>query len=248
MHYVILDIEFNGRKFASDLPMEVIEIGAVRLDEKLQQIGTFSSLIRPVYFARLNRFIREKTGITQAEIDQAGRFPAVIPDFIRWLGPADSYLLVTWGGEDLKRIVWDTRMHGLDDQYWLSVSYYDLLKGFLGVHGLTNDVSVEKALDMLGLPASGSAHRALDDAVMTAGIFRAIHDRLDLGQIRKYKDTYSNAKERRMVRNAVRTMKLRGAEPDWDQIVEHFLKNKIDTANEKKMTELKTYYEELRSN
>lgn len=123
MHYVILDIEFNGRKFASDLPMEVIEIGAVRLDEKLQQIGTFSSLIRPVYFARLNRFIREKTGITQAEIDQAGRFPAVIPDFIRWLGPADSYLLVTWGGEDLKRIVWDTRMHGLDDQYWLSVSY-----------------------------------------------------------------------------------------------------------------------------
>ncbi len=36
MDYIILDIEFNGRKFASDLPMEVIEIGAVRLDASLE--------------------------------------------------------------------------------------------------------------------------------------------------------------------------------------------------------------------
>ena len=29
LDYIVLDIEFNGRKFASELPMEVIEIGAV---------------------------------------------------------------------------------------------------------------------------------------------------------------------------------------------------------------------------
>ncbi|REJ11346.1 MAG: DNA polymerase III [Paenibacillaceae bacterium] len=243
MHYVILDIEFNGRKFASDLPMEVIEIGAVRLDDKLQQTGTFTALIKPVYFAKLNKFIREKTGITQEEIDRAGRFPDVIASFIRWLGPPDSFLLVTWGGEDLKRIVLDTRMHRLDDSFWLAVRYYDLLKGFLRVHDLKSDVSVERALEMLGLPAGEHAHRALGDAVMTAGIFRKLHDRLDLDQFRQYKDTYSNAKERRMVKSAIRTMKLRGAEPDWDTIAEHFLKDKIDLANEKKRDELKAYFE-----
>jgi inhibitor of KinA sporulation pathway (predicted exonuclease) len=244
MHYVILDIEFNGRKFASDLPMEVIEIGAVRLDEGLRQIDTFTALIRPVYFAKLNKFIRDKTGITQEEIDRAGRFPAVIDRFIRWLGPPDSFLLVTWGGEDVKRIVLDTRMHRLDDAYWLSVRYYDLLKGFLRLHGLKNDVSVERALGMIGLAPGGKAHRALGDAVMTAGIFRALRDRLDLGDVRHYRDTHSNAKERRMVRSAIRAMRLRGAKPDWDTIAEHFLKNKVDLANEKKRDELKAYFEE----
>ena len=60
MDYIILDIEFNGRKFASDLPMEVIEIGAVRLNSSLQYINEFSSLIKPVYFSKLNGFIKEK--------------------------------------------------------------------------------------------------------------------------------------------------------------------------------------------
>ncbi|OUM95172.1 MAG: DNA polymerase III [Thermobacillus sp. ZCTH02-B1] len=244
MHYVILDIEFNGRKFASDLPMEVIEIGAVRLDRELRENGTFTSLIRPIYFPKLNRFIREKTGITQEEIDRAGRFPAVIASFIRWLGPPDSYLLVTWGGEDLKRIVLDTRMHKLDDSYWLSVRYYDLLKGFLRVHDLKSDVSVERALEMLGLPNRGKAHRALEDAIMTAGIFRALHPRLDLDRVRQYRDTFTNAKERRMVKSAIRIMRMRGAEPDWDTVEEQFLKNKIDLANERKREELRAYFEE----
>jgi hypothetical protein len=49
--YIILDIEFNGRKFASDKPMEVIEIGAVRLNSSLQQVDEFSAFVRPVYFS-----------------------------------------------------------------------------------------------------------------------------------------------------------------------------------------------------
>jgi inhibitor of KinA sporulation pathway (predicted exonuclease) len=244
MRYVILDIEFNGRKFASDLPMEVIEIGAVRLDDGLRQTDTFTALVRPIYFSKLNKFIREKTGITQEEIDRAGRFPAVIDRFIRWLGPPESFLLVTWGGEDLKRIVLDTRMHRLDDSYWLSVRYYDLLKGFLRLHDLKNDVSVERALEMLGIEADGTAHRALGDAVMTAGIFRTLHDRLDLDQVRQFRDTYSNAKERRMVKSAIRTMRLRGSAPDWDTIAGHFLKNKVDLTNEKKRDELRAFFEE----
>lgn len=60
MDYIILDIEFNGRKFASEHPMEVIEIGAVRLDASLRPVDEFTSLIKPVYFATLNSFIKKK--------------------------------------------------------------------------------------------------------------------------------------------------------------------------------------------
>lgn len=243
MHYIVLDIEFNGRKFASELPMEVIEIGAVRLDESLRKIDEFTSFVKPVYFSKLNSFIRKKTGIPQEEIDRADGFPAVSARFAAWLNRSESFVFVTWGGEDMKRIVFDARMHKLDDEYWTAIPYFDLLKGYIRHKNVTNDVSVEAALLDLGIESTGSAHRALDDANMTAEIFRAVYPHLELDRLQQFKDTYTNAKERRMVKNAVRTMRARKIAPRWELLVEQFLKDKVALTDPRKEAELKTYFE-----
>ncbi|MCM3629537.1 exonuclease domain-containing protein [Paenibacillus glycanilyticus] len=244
MDYIILDIEFNGRKFASDLPMEVIEIGAVRLNAQLQQTDIFSSLIKPVYFSKLNSFIKKKTGIPQEEIDIAPRFTRVIDEFIKWLDRGEPFILLTWGGEDLKRIIYDTRMHKLDDAFWLSIDYLDLLKGYLRYKNITNDVSVEAALTELNLASSGTAHRALDDAIMTADVFRAVFDHLDFDTYKqKYKDLYTNAKERRLVKNAVRAMRAQKAGPTWELLVSKHLEGKVAMTDPRKEAELKEYFE-----
>ena len=52
MNYIVFDLEWNqnpdGRRHPdSRLPFEIIEIGAVRLNEKLEITGTFQQLIRP---------------------------------------------------------------------------------------------------------------------------------------------------------------------------------------------------------
>ncbi|MGF7047425.1 inhibitor of KinA sporulation pathway (predicted exonuclease) [Paenibacillus sp. DS2015] len=242
MDYIILDIEFNGRKFASDLPMEVIEIGAVKLDSSFRQIDRFSSLIKPVYFSKLNSFIKKKTGIPQEGIDQADGFPKVITDFIHWLTQSDQFLLVTWGGEDLKRIVYDTRMHKLDDSIWMSANYFDLLKGFVRYKNVTNDVSVEAALIDLNITASGSAHRALDDAIMTSDVFIKIFDSLDFNRVQQYIDVYSNSKERRIVKNAIRNMVAQKITPTWEFLLEHYLTNKVSLTDSRKLEELQTYF------
>lgn len=242
MDYIILDIEFNGRKFASDLPMEVIEIGAVKLDSSLRQIDSFSSLIKPVYFSKLNSFIKKKTGIPQDGIDQAEGFRKVITDFKSWLNQSEEFLLVTWGGEDLKRIVYDTRMHNLDDALWMAANYFDLLKGFVRYKNVTNDVSVEAALIDLNIIATGSAHRALDDAQMTSEVFRAIFKMLDFERIQQFKDVYSNAKERRMVKNAIRNMIVQKIDPNWEFLLEHYLTNKVSFTDPRKLAELQNYF------
>lgn len=243
MDYIILDIEFNGRKFASDLPMEVIEIGAVRLDSSLQQKDVFSALIKPVYFSKLNSFIKKKTGIPQEDIDQADRFPKVIAAFTAWLNRSDAVMLVTWGGEDLKRIVLDTRMHKLDDGYWMAADYFDLLKGFLRYKNVTNDVSVEAALLDLEITAEGTAHRALDDALMTAEVFRKIFTELDFGLKQQYKDMFTNAKERRMVKNAIRAMKAQKIVPQWEVFAERYLAGNASFEDVRKVVELQQYFE-----
>jgi inhibitor of KinA sporulation pathway (predicted exonuclease) len=241
LDYIILDIEFNGRKFASELPMEVIEIGAVRLDSSLRQTDEFESFIKPVYFSKLNNFIKKKTGIPQEAIDEAHGFPKVIADFTDWLRRSESFLLVTWGGEDLKRIVYDTRMHKLDDSLWTNLHYFDLLKGFLRFKNVTNDVSVEAALLELGIDTDASAHRALDDARMTSEIFRKIYGELDFELKQQYKDMYSNSKERRLVKNAIRAMKHQKLVPEWDRLVEQFL-TKVSLDDPKKLAELQEHF------
>lgn len=243
MDYIILDIEFNGRKFASDLPMEVIEIGAVRLDSSLRKTDEFTSLIKPVYFSKLNGFIKKKTGIPQEGINQAAGFRKVITDFINWLNRNGSpFLPVTWGGEDLKRIIYDMRMHKMDDSYWMAAPYFDLLKGYLRAKNLTNDVSVTAALLELEITDTGSAHRALDDARMTAEVFRAIFDKLDFNRVEQFKDVYSNAKERKMVKNAIRAMLTQNISPQWDFIVEHYLTGKVSLADPRKIAELQAFF------
>ena len=243
MDYIILDIEFNGRKFASDLPMEVIEIGAVRLNSSLQYIDEFSSLIKPVYFSKLNGFIKKKTGIPQEAIDIAEGFPKVIADFLQWLDASEEYLLVTWGGEDLKRIVFDTRMHKLDDSPWMTAHYFDLLKGFIRFRNVTNDVSVEAALVDLGIEDDSSAHRALEDARMTGEIFKAIFEHLDFERIQQFKDVYSNAKERKMVKNAIRIISAQKVVPKWQMLLDSFLAPKVSLDDPRKLAELEAYFE-----
>lgn len=243
MDYIILDIEFNGRKFASDLPMEVIEIGAVRLNSSLEQTDEFSALIKPIYFSKLNSFIRKKTGIPQEDIDVAKRFPKVIADFTAWLKKSESFLLFTWGGEDLKRIVYDTRMHKLDDSFWMAADYFDLLKGYIRYKNVTNDVSVEGALLDLEISAEGSAHRALDDARMTAEVFRKIFTELDFNQKQQFKDTYTNAKERRMVKNAIRSMNAQKIIPQWEIFAKRYLEGKESFEDMRKVAELQQYFD-----
>ncbi|WP_028612509.1 3'-5' exonuclease [Paenibacillus harenae] len=243
MDYIVLDIEFNGRKFASELPMEVIEIGAVRLNSALEQTDEFSSLIKPVYFSKLNSFIKKKTGIPQEDIDRAGRFPKVIADFIAWLSRSESFMLITWGGEDLKRIVFDTRMHKLDDGFWLAADYFDLLKGYIRYKNVTNDVSVEAALLDLEITAEGTAHRALDDARMTAEVFRKIYGVLDFDLKQQFKDSFTNAKERRMVKNAIRSMKAQKQVPKWEIFAEKYLEGKATFEDVRKVAELQQYFE-----
>lgn len=243
MDFIVLDIEFNGRKFASELPMEVLEIGAVRLNSALEPLDEFDSLIKPVYFSKLNSFIRKKTGIVQEDIDRADGFPAVAARFVAWLQRSEQFLLVTWGGEDLKRIVLDTRMHQLDDAFWMAAPYYDLLKGYLRYKGVSNDVSVEAAMADLDLPVSGEAHRALEDARMTSEMFRRLFPALDLERTQYYVDMYSNAKERRLVKNAARLQATRKTALSWTALTEQVLAGKIDLTDAKKAAELETFYQ-----
>lgn len=55
MNYIVYDLELNSKPFKSSIPNEIIEIGAIKLNENLQEIGMFSSFIKPKYFKNFFR-------------------------------------------------------------------------------------------------------------------------------------------------------------------------------------------------
>ena len=76
-HFIVLDLEWNqssgGRETSMDrLPFEIIEIGAVKLDENLRIISEFSRLVRPQVYKTLHYKISEVTHLSQEKLEQQG--------------------------------------------------------------------------------------------------------------------------------------------------------------------------------
>ena len=71
MNYVILDLEWNASFSKRDKRYynEIIEYGAVKTDENLNIIDTFSMLIKPQIGKKLNSRIKELTHITNEELE-----------------------------------------------------------------------------------------------------------------------------------------------------------------------------------
>lgn len=101
MDFIVVDVEATC--WAEPRPrdrMEIIEIGAVRLDEDLNLAGEFTSFVGPVVEPALSAFCTELTSITQAEVDDADPFSMVFPEFIDWIGDAEVRLC-SWGFYDV---------------------------------------------------------------------------------------------------------------------------------------------------
>ena len=75
MNYIVFDLEWNqnpdGRKHPdSRLPFEIIEIGAVKLNEKREIIDTFQCLIKPKSDPQISGMVR--TGISVFYLGKPG--------------------------------------------------------------------------------------------------------------------------------------------------------------------------------
>ncbi|MFH2203390.1 MAG: GrpB family protein [Elusimicrobiota bacterium] len=142
--------------------MEIIEIGAVKLDgETYQPCGEYASFVRPVAEPVLSEFCRRLTSIRQQDVDSAAGFKEVLPAFMKWVGE-DPIRFCTWSTYDLKQLKVDCARHGLELPRALS-SHIDLRQLFAAKQGGAPR-PMEQALIDLGLPLDGVHHRALDDS------------------------------------------------------------------------------------
>lgn len=163
LEYIIADLEATCWEEGADVSsMEIIEIGAVRMDGDSYKIGDeFSLFVRPRKNPALSAFCKSLTGIRQEDVDGAEDFPAALEKFAAWAGGGELKFC-SWSVYDLKQIEVECARHGLPVPDWIR-RHIDLRQLYAAM-AESAPCPMEKALSELGLKLAGRHHRALDDS------------------------------------------------------------------------------------
>lgn len=181
MFYVIFDLEWNN---AYDYKLgkginEIIEIGAVKLNEKLNIVDTFKQLIKPKHSKLSSRFKR-LTHISAEEIKEKGiPLGDAVADFSQWSGRENS-VFMSWSNSDL---------YVLTDNFKkiLNTSGIDFIKRYADVQKYCqsfledngpNQIGLSRCAEMLEISVNNeNLHRALEDCYLAAECFKKVFDK-----------------------------------------------------------------------
>lgn len=182
MKYIVFDLEWNqspsGKEGAVEsLPFEIIEIGAVKLDENFRQIDDFHQLISPGVYSQLHYKISEVTHLDMGLLKRQGiAFPEAACRFLSWCGT--DYVFVTWGSMDLTELQRNMTYYGVKIPFPMPFLYYDLQKlyGLLYTEGGKDKLSLDQAVEERNILVEKDRpfHHALDDAYYTGRVMAAM--------------------------------------------------------------------------
>lgn len=180
MKHVVVDLEMNPvsrefREVRRKLNEEVIEIGAVRLDENFQQEAEFQCYVKPEY-GPIKKHITSLTGITQAMVADKKTYAACFQDFVDWVGEEETKIY-SWSMSDIKQLRSECRYKLPDfDIEWLNARWGDLQQEFDDRLGLHNSLALKHALGAMDHKFEGTQHTALADAINTSAILTLMQD------------------------------------------------------------------------
>ncbi len=170
MNYIILDLEATCWQKRDGRKNEIIEIGAVCIDEHKNTLAEFARFVRPQKHPILSDFCKELTTITQAEVDRAATFPNVLKEFQTWIKRfGNDYFLCSWGFYDRNQLMNDCQLHGLPTD-WLS-NHISLKHQYAVIKKPYKLMGMKGALRNENIKLEGTHHRGIDDARNIAKIF-----------------------------------------------------------------------------
>lgn len=174
MNYIIYDLEatcWPNEYEARGKKQEIIEIGALKIDNEGHIDSRFESFVRPVYHPTLSSFCQELTSISQIDVNQADKFPEVIEDFQDWIGLFDEeeYLLCSWGFFDRSALIKNCKFHGMESDW--AKKHISLKDQYPRIKNTGRAVGLKKAVETEGFDFEGVHHRAISDAENLAKIF-----------------------------------------------------------------------------
>jgi len=172
-HIAVLDLELTCWDQADEdkrpqSEAEITEIGIVIVNLSFIPVKRISLFVKPEVNSILTPFCTTLTGITQAEVDQAGNLEyamAELKSSLEIVCPIKNLVWCAWG----KDLAWLKSKVSVKHSEYLDPRVLDLsiVAKKLGLSG-----SLSKTLKVLKLPQVTPVHRALPDAESTLNILK----------------------------------------------------------------------------
>jgi DNA polymerase-3 subunit epsilon/ATP-dependent DNA helicase DinG len=177
---VALDLETTGLITETD---EIIEVGAVKFQGD-QVLDTFHTLVNP--YKPLPKFIRELTGISQVEVDEASSFTTIASQLESFIGNRPIV------GQNIAFDLGFLAKSGMN----LSNPFYDTREMAAVLLPRLREYSLLPLAASLGIEHP-RLHRALEDADVTAKVFHALTNvamEMDVGLLSELSRLYGRSK------------------------------------------------------
>ncbi len=185
MNYIIFDLEWNHhsarnrKKYKKYNPRtkgfnEIIEIGAIKLNEKFDIIDTFRVFIKPNIYKAINHNILDLTGITDEDLKYGLDFEKAMTEFIKWMGT--DYYTCTWSDTDIRVLKnnFEYYFAGKDIRD-IIFPFIDIQKYCMDLLKEKNQISLKDASERLCIQLKDEFHMALSDTKFTFEIFKKIY-------------------------------------------------------------------------
>lgn len=182
--YAVIDLEMckvpkDSRRDEYPHGNEIIQIGAVLLDESLEICDSFMTYVHPEY-GYVDSFIEELTGITKENTANAPGIAEAMRSFLEWI-PVDAYI-VSWSESDLCQICDELESKNI---YYPELDMYlddwiDCQRIFGDRLDTNRNYRLADALNMAAIYYDEGAHDGLVDAKNTALLFAKLEKELEL--------------------------------------------------------------------
>ncbi len=172
MEYIVLDLEWNSSYYKPQgrFLNEIIQIGAVKLDDSFNVVDTFQVYIKSQIVKKLSSRTIKLTGISNERMTSGTSFRNAVLQYNDWAG--NDAVTMTWSTSDLYAIVENSRIF-LDNSIRFSLNnYLDLqsyIQGELKLlgHSIASQISLANAASLLGINTDGfELHNAKDDSYL----------------------------------------------------------------------------------
>lgn len=183
MNIIVLDLEWDSAycKKHHRFINQIIQIGAVKLNEELEIIDTFDIIVKSSITKKLSKRFTELTGITVEKMQNGVSLLTAISRYNSWAGK--NMLTMTWSNSDLYTIIENSRYllpKGIAfkfERYMDLQSYVQSEMKKIGFQ-INSQISLAKAAEMLEISAIGlELHTAKDDCLLSSLLLKRFYNK-----------------------------------------------------------------------
>lgn len=178
MNYIVFDLEWNQSNTGkepeiSSIPFEIIDIGAIRLNEDCMMIGEFNQLVKPTVYEQMHHITSKIIHLHMQDLMRGKPFVEAMEDFLSFSG--EDCIYCTWGPLDLYELQRNMKHYNMTPLSYGPVKFLDIQKLYsLAFDDGKQRKALETAVDELKMEKDIPFHRAFSDAYYTAKVMKLL--------------------------------------------------------------------------